>query len=61
MNIEICDFAKRQYKEDYSGTRVSPEMVDQMIQMAQTPDECFDGYADFCKIIAISNINVRSF
>ena len=55
MSIEICDFAKRQYKEDFGGTRVTPEIVEELISMASSPVAEFPGYADFCKIVALSN------
>ena len=55
MTLEMCDFAKRQYKDDYSGTRVTPEIVEELIEMAQTPAAEFAGYADFCKILALKN------
>ena len=55
MTIEMCDFAKRQYKEDFGGTKVTPEIVEDLIQMAEKPVAEFPGYADFCKILAISN------
>ena len=51
----MCDFAKRQYKEDFGGTRVSPEIVEELILMAKDPVAEFPGYADFCKIVALSN------
>ena len=55
MSIEMCDFAKRQYKEDFGGTRVTPEIVETLIQMAENPVAEFPGYADFCKIVALKN------
>ena len=55
MNIEITAFAKRQYSEDFAGTHVTPEMVVQLIELAKAPYLIHAGYADFCKIITISN------
>ncbi len=55
MTIEMCDFAKRQYKEDFGGTKVTPEIVQKLIRMADKPVAEFPGYADFCKILALSN------
>lgn len=55
MSIEMCDFAKRQYKSDFGGTRVTPEIVNSLIQMAENPVAEFPGYADFCKILALRN------
>lgn len=55
MSIEMCDFAKRQYKEDFGGTRVTPEIVEELISMASTPVAEFPGYAEFCKIVALRN------
>ena len=51
----MCDFAKRQYKDDFGGTRVTPEIVAELIKMADSPLAEFPGYADFCKILAFSN------
>jgi len=55
MSMEMCGFAKRQYKDDFGGTRVTPQIVETLIQMAETPAAEFPGYADFCKIVAIRN------
>ena len=57
MSIEMCDFAKRQYKEDFGGTKVTPQIVEELIKMADNPVAEFPGYADFCKILALSNKN----
>lgn len=54
MKIEITNFAKRQYKKDYKGTKVSEEIVKKLIQLAQSAN-CYEGYAPFCKIISIRN------
>ena len=51
----MCEFAKRQYKEDFGGTKVTPEIVEELISMAEKPVAEFPGYADFCKIVALSN------
>ena len=56
MSIEMCDFAKRQYKDDFGGTRVTAEIVDTLIEMAKNPLAEFPGYADFCKIVALRNV-----
>ena len=61
MNIEITEFAKRQYSPDYAGTVVTPEQVDTLIDMALKPAKVNPGYADFCKIIAIDNRNGNDF
>lgn len=55
MTIEMCEFAKRQYKEDFGGTKVTPEIVEELIHMASKPAAEFPGYADFCKIVALRN------
>lgn len=55
MNVEMCEFAERQYKEDFYGTRVSQGMVDQMIDLATNPYEIIPGYADFCCIAVLKN------
>jgi hypothetical protein len=55
MNIEMCEFAERQYKADFYGTRVTKEMVDKMIEMAKEPFELILGYADFCCIAVLKN------
>ena len=55
MTIEMCEFAKRQYRDDFGGTRVTPQMVEELIKLSEYPAAEFPGYADFCKILAISN------
>ena len=57
MTIQMCEFAKRQYREDFGGTKVTPEIVEELIQLAENPVAEFPGYADFCKILAVSNRN----
>ena len=57
MTIQMCEFAKRQYREDFGGTRVTSQIVEELIQLAESPEAEFPGYADFCKILAISNRN----
>ena len=57
MSIQMCEFAERQYSPDFHGTKVTPEIVDELIKLAEEPKAEFPGYADFCKILAISNIN----
>ena len=57
MSFEMCEFTKRQYDKDFHGTIVTPAIVDELIVLAQTPEKEFSGYADFCKILAISNKN----
>ena len=57
----MTDFAKRQYDSSFGGTVVTPEQVEQLIQMATKPAKVNPGYADFCKIIAIDNRNVDTF
>jgi len=51
----MCKFAERQYKKDFYGTKVNPEIVEELIKMAENPLKVIPGYADFCKIIALSN------
>jgi hypothetical protein len=55
MTIQMCDFAKRQYRKDFGGTKVTPEIVEKLIEMSESPVAEFSGYADFCKIVALSN------
>ena len=55
MAIEMCEFAKRQYREDFGGTKVTPQIVEELIKLAEVPAAEFPGYADFCKIVAVSN------
>ncbi len=55
MNCEMCEFTERQYKSDFYGTRVTPQLVDKMIKMAETPYEVIPGYADFCCIVVLKN------
>lgn len=55
MSIQMSEFAKRQYSSTYSGTRVTVTMVEELINLAENPIKEFAGYADFCKIIVISN------
>ncbi len=60
MSIQISQFAQRQYLSNYSGTKVTVEMVDQLIKLAKKPVKEIAGYADFCKIIVISNKDEKS-
>ena len=55
MSISMCRFAERQYNADFRGTQVTPEIVEQLIAMADKPIAEFPGYADFCKILTLSN------
>ncbi|NQZ55935.1 MAG: DUF3228 family protein [Lentisphaeraceae bacterium] len=55
MSIQMCEFAERQYEKDFYGTKVTPEIVAELIEMAKEPLQVFPGYADFCQIIALSN------
>ncbi|WDE96111.1 DUF3228 family protein [Lentisphaera profundi] len=55
MNIEMCEFTKRQYKSDFYGTRVNESMVGKMIFLAKNPYEIIPGYADFCCIAVLKN------
>lgn len=55
MNIEMCEFAERQYKKDFYGTRVNEAMVNKMIDLAKDPYEVIPGYADFCCIAVLKN------
>jgi hypothetical protein len=55
----MTPFAERQYAPDYSGTRVTPEIVADLIQDAQSPHAIAPGYADFNQIIAIANSDFR--
>ena len=55
MSIQMCEFAERQYQKDFYGTKVTPEIVAELIEMAKDPLKVFPGYADFCQIISLSN------
>ncbi|MCM8536293.1 MAG: DUF3228 family protein [Lentisphaeraceae bacterium] len=57
MTIQMCEFAERQYDQNFHGTKVTPEIVEELISLADNPVQEFPGYADFCKILAISNKN----
>ena len=57
MSIQMCDFAGRQYDKDFHGTIVTPKIVEELIALADEPAAEFPGYAEFCKILAISNKN----
>ena len=57
MSIQMCEFTERQYSPDFHGTKVTPEIVKELISLAEEPAAEFPGYADFCKILAISNKN----
>ena len=41
MSIQMCEFAERQYSPDFHGTKVTPEIVEQLISLAETPDAEF--------------------
>ena len=56
MSFELCDFAKRQLDPQYPGTRVTEEIVEQLIELCKKAKTEIPGYADFCKIIPIRNI-----
>jgi hypothetical protein len=53
----MCEFTERQYQKDFHGTIVTPEIVDELILLAENPEVEVPGYADFCKILTISNKN----
>ena len=59
MNVELCDFARRQLAPDFYGTRVTQAMVDKMIEMAKQPLEIVPGYAEFCCIAVLPNRDER--
>ena len=61
MDIAITNFAKRQYNEDFTGTYVTPSMVEEIIELAQSPYLIHAGYAEFCKIITIANKTAKGF
>jgi hypothetical protein len=55
MHIAMTPFAERQYAPDYSGTRLTPDIVTKLIQDAKTPHNVALGYADFNRVIAVDN------
>lgn len=59
MNIVMTPFAERQYAADFSGTKVSPEIVAELIRDAQNPHGIAPGYADFNQVVAIDNRDFR--
>ncbi len=57
MQLEMCAFAKRQYRKSFHGTQVTPEIVAALIAMVQNPYAVVPGYAPFCKIYTLSNVD----
>ena len=55
MQVQMCGFTERQYKADFHGTRVTPEQVEQLTELAKEPYEVIPGYADFCCIVVLKN------
>jgi hypothetical protein len=55
MHIAMTRFAERQYKPDFSGTRLTPDIVSSLIEDAKSPHSIAPGYADFNQVIAIAN------
>ncbi|MFT5130270.1 MAG: hypothetical protein ACI8W8_003899 [Rhodothermales bacterium] len=59
MHIAMTPFAERQYAAEFSGTRVTPEIVASLIQDAQAPYGISPGYADFNQVLAIANTDAN--
>ena len=57
MQLEICTFAKRQYSKSFHGTQVTPTIVASLIALMQNPYALVPGYAPFCKIYTLSNVD----
>lgn len=57
MSIQMSHFAKRQYSSDFYGVKLSPSLVEKLIKRAESPEITYPGYASFCEIRVLKNIN----
>ena len=55
MSIEMTEFAKRQYADDYAGPVMTPKIVDEIIDLVESEGIDYPGYADFNKVVAVKN------
>lgn len=59
MSIQMSHFAKRQYDKSFPGVRLSPTIVEELIEMAESPEIVFPGYASFCEIRTLKNSDIK--
>ena len=59
MSIQMSHFAKRQYDTSFPGVKLSPTMVEELIEMAKSPEIISPGYASFCEIRTLKNRDIK--
>tara|TARA_R110000772_G_scaffold20466_2_gene56689 strand:- start:15572 stop:16177 length:606 start_codon:yes stop_codon:yes gene_type:complete len=56
MKIQLTEFSKRQFKEDFGGTKIKISEEQFMKEFnVNYIDNLHDGYADFCKLLILPN------
>jgi len=55
MKIQMTKFCQRQYKKNYSGTRLTPTIVKELLDLAKRPFKISPGYSDFSCVLSLKN------